>query len=78
MATSAWSALRACTRASGASGPTSAPIGASSVRPTAGSISSAARDRPPPSSTTASPTARTSMLATKPRVSGVASTRTGA
>ena len=53
---------RACTRASGASGPTSAPIGASSVRPTAGSIASAARDRPPPSSTTASPTARTSML----------------
>ena len=60
------------------SAPTSAPIGASSVKPTAGSIASAARARPPPSSTTASPTARTSIPTTKPRPSGIASTRTGA
>ena len=43
---------------------TSAPRPASPLRPTAGSIASLARRRPPPSSTTARPTSRASISAT--------------
>ena len=49
-----------------------------SVRPTEGSIASEARARPPPSSTTARPTARTSTPVTIPPRSGHASTTTPA
>ena len=55
-ASSACSSVRAWTIASGRSAPTSAPISASSVSPTAGSIGSCGRVRPPPSVTTARPT----------------------
>ena len=58
MAWAAWSSVRACTRASGTPRSTRVPIGSSADRPTDGSIASRLSRRPPPSATTAMPSAR--------------------
>jgi len=70
---------RACTIASGRSpGPTRSPGAATSVSPTAWSISSVSRARPPPRPMIARPTARTSTASSTPASCGNASTTTGA
>ena len=76
----AWSAASsaAWTRASGVSGSTAAPRPIRLSRPTAWSIASEARRRPPPSSTTARPRPRVSMPATKPSRPAATSATCGA
>ena len=77
-AASASAAERACTTASGRSGPTASPTPRTSVRPTAGSIASRGRRRPPPSRASARPIARASTRAITPARSGATASRTGA
>src|SRR5919106_1103171 len=71
-------AVAAWTMAKGTSGPTVSPIPRTSAKPTAESIASVGRLRPPPKATPASPSARASMVATTPARSKRTSWRTGA
>src|SRR5918994_2344460 len=78
IASSAAVSLAAWTTASGRSAPTSAPVGAISVSPTAGSMTSSSWRRLPPRPVTTRPTARQSIAVTTPGRSGVAARTTGA
>ena len=68
----------ACTRASRSPAASFAPHPASRSNPTAGSIACAGSVRPPPSATTASPSARVSIAVTRPARADGTSTTTGA